>query len=185
MNPSAGVASFIEGFSLARNPGLRRYTREAKLDGERIAWVDGTGTSLNDKILRPVSEPFQPTGGLKRLTGSLGVAVCKVSAVKPEHHVVEAPARVFHDQDAVKAAYKAGEFTDDVVVVVRFQGPKANGMPELHSLTPVLANLQAKGLRVALVTDGRMSGAEIRTRWLPFSRCLAAASRAVKRPVHS
>ena len=83
----------------------------------------------------------------------------KVSAVKPEHHIVEAPARVFHDQESVKEAYKKGEFTSDVVVVVRFQGPKANGMPELHSLTPVLANLQAKGLKVALVTDGRMSGA--------------------------
>jgi phosphogluconate dehydratase len=82
-----------------------------------------------------------------------------VSAVKPEHRIVEAPARVFHDQEAVKEAYKNGEFTGDVVVVVRFQGPKANGMPELHSLTPVLANLQARGLKVALVTDGRMSGA--------------------------
>ena len=102
---------------------------------------------------------FQPTGGLKRLSGSLGTAVMKVSAVKPEHQVVEAPVRVFHDQDAVKAAFKAGEFTGDVIVVVRFQGPKANGMPELHSLTPILAVLQGRGQNVALVTDGRMSGA--------------------------
>ena len=139
--------------------GLRRYTRDPKVDGSAVTWVDGPSSSLNEKILRPAGEPFQPTGGLKRLHGSLGVAVSKVSAVKPEHHVCEAPVRVFHDQDAVKAAYQAGEFAGDVIVVVRFQGPKANGMPELHSLTPVLANLQAKGLKVALVTDGRMSGA--------------------------
>ncbi len=139
--------------------GLARYTRDPKLNGDAVEWVDGAGETLNDKILRPAHDPFQPTGGLKRLSGSLGVAVSKVSAVKPEHHVIEAPARVFHGQDAVKAAYQAGEFTEDMIVVVRFQGPKANGMPELHSLTPVLANLQAKGLKVALVTDGRMSGA--------------------------
>ena len=96
---------------------------------------------------------------MKRLTGSLGVAVMKVSAVAEEHHVVEAPVRVFHDQEEVKVAFKAGEFTDDVIVVVRFQGPKANGMPELHSLTPLLSILQGRGQKVALVTDGRMSGA--------------------------
>ena len=139
--------------------GLERYTQDPKLSGDEVTWVPGPTETLNDKILRPASDPFQPTGGLKRLDGSLGAAVTKVSAVKPEHHIVEAPCRVFHDQDAVKTAYQAGEFTDDVIVVVRFQGPKANGMPELHSLTPVLANLQARGLNVALVTDGRMSGA--------------------------
>lgn len=139
--------------------GLQRYTQDPKLMDDRLDWVAGPTKTLNDKILRPATDPFQPTGGLKRLDGSLGAAVTKVSAVKPEHHMVEAPVRVFHDQDAVKAAYKAGEFTTDVIVVVRFQGPKANGMPELHSLTPVLANLQARGLNVALVTDGRMSGA--------------------------
>ncbi|TMM55180.1 phosphogluconate dehydratase [Sulfitobacter sabulilitoris] len=139
--------------------GLERYTQEPKLKDGALTWENGSGETLNDKILRPASDPFQPTGGLKRLTGSLGTAVTKISAVKPEHHVVEAPARVFHDQEAVKAAYHAGELNQDTVVVVRFQGPKANGMPELHSLTPVLANLQARGHKVALVTDGRMSGA--------------------------
>ncbi len=139
--------------------GLTRYTEDPKLVDNQLGWVAGPTESLNDKIVRPVSDPFQPTGGLKRLDGSLGAAVTKVSAVQPDHRIVEAPARVFHDQDAVKAAYQAGEFDSDVIVVVRFQGPKANGMPELHSLTPVLANLQARGLNVALVTDGRMSGA--------------------------
>ncbi|MGB7243119.1 MAG: phosphogluconate dehydratase [Sulfitobacter sp.] len=139
--------------------GLDAYTQDPKLDGDQVNWVAGPDHSLNEKILRPANDPFQPTGGLKRLAGSLGTAVTKVSAVKPEHQIVEAKARVFHTQEAVKAAYQAGEFTQDVVVVVRFQGPKANGMPELHSLTPILANLQARGLNVALVTDGRMSGA--------------------------
>jgi phosphogluconate dehydratase len=96
---------------------------------------------------------------MKKLQGNLGLGVMKVSAVKPEHQIVEARARVFHDQDSVKAAFKAGAFTEDTVVVVRFQGPKANGMPELHSLTPTLAVLLDRGLKVALLTDGRMSGA--------------------------
>jgi phosphogluconate dehydratase len=139
--------------------GLALYTQEPKFKDGKVVWEPGTTKSLNDKIVRPAADPFQPTGGLKRLTGSLGNAVMKVSAVKPEHHVVEAPARVFNDQEEVKAACKAGEITTDTVIVVRFQGPKANGMPELHSLTPLLKNLQAKGLNVALVTDGRMSGA--------------------------
>jgi phosphogluconate dehydratase len=139
--------------------GLALYTREPKLKDGRLSWEDGPGATLNDKILRPASDPFQPTGGLRKLAGNLGLGVMKVSAVKPEHQVVEARARVFHDQEAVKAAFKAGEFTEDTIVVVRFQGPKANGMPELHSLTPTLAVLQDRGLKVALVTDGRMSGA--------------------------
>ncbi|MGJ8547548.1 MAG: phosphogluconate dehydratase [Sulfitobacter sp.] len=139
--------------------GLEHYTFEPKLQGETLSWQHGSGQSLNDKILRPAADPFQSSGGLKRLTGSLGTAVMKVSAVAPEHHVIEAPARVFADQDAVKTAFKAGEFTSDVIVVVRFQGPKANGMPELHSLTPLLSILQGRGHKVALVTDGRMSGA--------------------------
>lgn len=139
--------------------GLNHYTAEPKLIDGALTWEPGSGESLNDKILRPASDPFQKTGGLKRLTGSLGVAVMKVSAVAVEHHVVEAPVRVFHDQEEVKVAFKAGEFTDDVIVVVRFQGPKANGMPELHSLTPLLSILQGRGQKVALVTDGRMSGA--------------------------
>jgi phosphogluconate dehydratase len=139
--------------------GLARYTREPKLIDGALAWTDGATASLNDKILRPAADPFQPTGGVRRLSGNLGTAVMKVSAVAPERHVVEGPARVFHDQEEVKRAFRGGEFTADTVVVVRFQGPKANGMPELHSLTPVLAVLQDRGLKVALVTDGRMSGA--------------------------
>ena len=139
--------------------GLNNYTAEPKLVDGALTWEPGSGESLNEKILRSAADPFQATGGLKRLAGSLGVAVMKVSAVADEHQVVEAPVRVFHDQDEVKAAFKAGEFTDDVIVVVRFQGPKANGMPELHSLTPLLSILQGRGQKVALVTDGRMSGA--------------------------
>jgi phosphogluconate dehydratase len=139
--------------------GLSRYRREPKIVDGALDWLDGPGKSFNDKILRPAADPFQPTGGLKELAGNLGRGVMKVSAVAPERHVIEAPARVFEDQEEVKAAFKRGEFTEDTVVVVRFQGPKANGMPELHSLTPTLAVLQDRGLKVALVTDGRMSGA--------------------------
>jgi phosphogluconate dehydratase len=139
--------------------GLENYTQEPFLEGEMLTWRAGTATSLNEGIVRPASAPFQETGGLKRLTGDLGTAVMKVSAVAEEHRIVEAPARVFHDQEEAKAAFKAGEFTGDVVMVVRFQGPKANGMPELHSLTPFLSILQGRGQKVALVTDGRMSGA--------------------------
>ena len=139
--------------------GLARYAEEPKLIDGALSWVAGPGESLNDRILRPARDPFAPTGGLKQLNGNLGQGVIKVSAVKPENHVIEAPARVFHDQEAVKAAFKAGEFTGDVLVVVRFQGPRANGMPELHSLTPVLSVLLDRGQKVALVTDGRMSGA--------------------------
>lgn len=139
--------------------GLRRYTEEPFVESGRVTWKPGAGVSQNDKIVRPARDPFQKTGGLKRLRGNLGDGIMKVSAVKPDYHVIEAPVRVFEDQAAVKAAFKAGEFTEDTVVVVRFQGPKANGMPELHSLTPTLAVLLDRGLRVALVTDGRMSGA--------------------------
>ncbi len=139
--------------------GLALYTREPKLVDGRLAWAEGPARTLNDRILRPAASPFQPEGGLKQLTGNLGRGVIKISAVAPDRHVIEAPARVFHDQENVKRAFRAGEFTSDTVVVVRFQGPRANGMPELHSLTPTLAVLQDRGLRVALVTDGRMSGA--------------------------
>ena len=159
INQLLSVGLLHEDVQTVAGQGLSHYTQDPKLKGEAVTWVAGPTDSLNDKILRPAEDPFQPTGGLKRLDGSLGAAVTKVSAVKPEQQIVEAPARVFDTQEAVKAAYQAGELTGDVVVVVRFQGPKANGMPELHSLTPVLANLQAKGLSVALVTDGRMSGA--------------------------
>lgn len=139
--------------------GLAAYRQEPVLDAGRLAWRDGPKSSLNEKVVRPAQDPFAPQGGLKQLTGNLGRGVIKVSAVAPDRQVIEAPARVFHSQDAVKAAFKAGEFTGDTVVVVRFQGPQANGMPELHSLTPTLSVLQDRGLRVALVTDGRMSGA--------------------------
>jgi len=139
--------------------GLASYRQEPVLEGGRLAWRAGPEASLNDRIVRPAADPFAAQGGLKLLGGNLGRGVIKVSAVAPERHVIEAPARVFHSQDAVKAAFKAGEFTTDTVVVVRFQGPQANGMPELHSLTPTLSVLQDRGLKVALVTDGRMSGA--------------------------
>jgi phosphogluconate dehydratase len=139
--------------------GLAAYRQEPVLDDGRLTWRDGPKASLNEKIVRPATDPFAPQGGLKQLTGNLGRGVIKVSAVAPERHVIEAPARIFHSQDAVKAAFKAGEFTADTIVVVRFQGPQANGMPELHSLTPTLTVLQDRGLKVALVTDGRMSGA--------------------------
>ena len=139
--------------------GLAFYRQEPVLEDGQLAWRAGPVVSLNDRIVRPATEPFAAQGGLKLLTGNLGKGVIKVSAVAPERHVIEAPARVFHSQDAVKAAFKAGEFTSDTVVVVRFQGPQANGMPELHSLTPTLSVLQDRGLKVALVTDGRMSGA--------------------------
>lgn len=139
--------------------GLSLYTREPVLTGGEITYRDGPRDSQNDKILRPARDPFQSSGGLKQLHGNLGHGMIKVSAVAPERHVIEAPARVFQDQDSVKAAFKAGEFTSDTVVVVRFQGPKSNGMPELHGLVPTLAVLQDRGLKVALVTDGRMSGA--------------------------
>ncbi|QQA44422.1 phosphogluconate dehydratase [Pelagovum pacificum] len=139
--------------------GLELYTHEPKLSDAGITYEKSDGKSHNDKILRPASDPFQKTGGLVQLSGNLGRGVIKVSAVAPERQVIEAKARVFHDQEAVKTAFKAGEFTEDTIVVVRFQGPKSNGMPELHGLTPSLAVLQDRGLKVALVTDGRMSGA--------------------------
>jgi len=140
--------------------GLGAYLMEPFLDAGELTWRMGSTETLNDKIVRPASDPFQPTGGLSRLTGNLGTGVMKISAVAEEHRVVEAPVRVFHDQDEAKAAFKAGELNDgDVVIVVRFQGPKANGMPELHSMTPFLSIMQGRGQKVALVTDGRMSGA--------------------------
>ena len=139
--------------------GLSRYTQEPFLDGERLVWRQGPEQSLDRNILRSVPEAFSPEGGLRVLTGNLGNGVAKVSAVAPEHQVVEAPARVFETQVELAEAFKAGELERDFVAVVRFQGPKANGMPELHKLTPYLGILQDRGFKVALVTDGRMSGA--------------------------
>ncbi|MGY3437133.1 MULTISPECIES: phosphogluconate dehydratase [unclassified Marinovum] len=139
--------------------GLAAYAQEPKLKDGTLIWEDGAKVTLNEKILRPVGEAFQATGGLKQMHGNLGHGMMKVSAVAPERHIIEAPARIFHDQDSVKAAFRNNEFTGDTIIVVRFQGPKSNGMPELHGLTPTLAVLQDRGYKVALVTDGRMSGA--------------------------
>jgi len=143
----------------AMGPGLRAYTEEPWLDEGTLKWRPAPAHSLDESVLRPASNPFSPEGGLRLLTGNLGRAVIKVSAVAPEHRVIEAPARVFDDQAQVSAAFERGELDCDVVVCVRYQGPRANGMPELHSLTPALSVLQKRGFRVALVTDGRMSGA--------------------------
>jgi phosphogluconate dehydratase len=140
--------------------GLDRYRREPFLsEAGEVVWRDGTDASLDKSVLRPVSEPFSPEGGLRVVRGNLGKAVVKVSAVTPEHRVVAAPARIFDDQYELSAAFARGELDCDFVAVVRYQGPRSNGMPELHKLTPVLGVLQDRGYRVALVTDGRMSGA--------------------------
>jgi phosphogluconate dehydratase len=141
-----------------REGGIREYTREPHLARERLAWAD-IGASRAIDIVRPAGDPFSATGGLKLLTGNLGRSVIKVSAVPDDRHVIEAPVRIFNAQEELLAAFKAGELERDVICVVRWQGPQANGMPELHKLTPPLAVLQGKGFRVALVTDGRMSGA--------------------------
>ncbi|MFC6090447.1 phosphogluconate dehydratase [Saccharothrix lopnurensis] len=140
-------------------PGLARYTEEPVLVEGVLSWRPGAGRSLDTDVLRPASEPFAADGGLRMLSGNLGRAVIKVSAVEARHRVVEAPARVFTTQEAFSAAFRAGELERDVVIVVRQQGPQANGMPELHKLVPALGVLQDRGFRVALVTDGRMSGA--------------------------
>ncbi|KDO01428.1 phosphogluconate dehydratase [Pseudomonas donghuensis] len=139
--------------------GLRRYTQEPFLEGGKLVWREGPKASLDEAILRPVARPFSPEGGLRVMEGNLGRGVMKVSAVAPEHQVVEAPARVFHDQQALADAFQAGELERDFVAVMRFQGPRCNGMPELHKMTPFLGVLQDRGFKVALVTDGRMSGA--------------------------
>ena len=141
-----------------RGGGIREFTRIPSLQGGRLVWQDA-GASKDESVVRPASAPFSATGGLKLLQGQLGRSVIKVSAVPEALHVIEAPARVFDSQDALQDAFKAGELERDVVCVVRWQGPQANGMPELHKLTPPLAVLQDKGFKVALVTDGRMSGA--------------------------
>ncbi|WP_355661754.1 phosphogluconate dehydratase [Halomonas salifodinae] len=138
---------------------LTAYTQEPFLEDGKLVWREGPTESLDADVLRGVAEPFAATGGLTVLDGNLGRGVIKVSAVAEEHRVVEAPARIFEDQNQLKAAFEAGELDRDLVVVVRFQGPKANGMPELHKLTPFLGVLQDRGFKVALVTDGRMSGA--------------------------
>lgn len=141
-------------------PGLARYRVEVGLDEAGEArWTPAPAQSQDTAVLRHADQPFQPTGGLKLLQGNLGRAVMKTSAVDPARHIVQAPARVFSSQQDLAAAFHAGTLTGDFVAVVRFQGPRANGMPELHQLTPLLTILQERGQRVALVTDGRMSGA--------------------------
>ncbi len=140
--------------------GLRTYAVEAKLGADGLVRREpAVAVSGDEKVLAPVSRPFQPDGGLKVLKGNLGSAIIKVSAVKPEKRVVEAPAIVFDSQEGLQAAFKAGRLDRDFIAVIRYQGPKANGMPELHKLTPTLGVLQDRGHKVALVTDGRMSGA--------------------------
>jgi phosphogluconate dehydratase len=138
---------------------LTAYGQEPVLDGETIAWRDAPAITADETMLRPPSNPFSADGGMRLVTGNLGRATFKTSAVDPARWTIEAPARVFHDQNDALAAFKAGELDRDVIVVIRFQGPAANGMPELHKLTPPLGVLQDKGFKVALVTDGRMSGA--------------------------
>ena len=140
--------------------GLGSYRRVPELTEDGVvAWIPGPVQSQDEAVLAPIDKPFSPEGGLRVLDGNLGRSVIKISAVRPEHHVVEAPAKIFHSQDALSAAFKAGELDQDFVAVVRFQGPRANGMPELHQLTPILGLLQDRGRKVALLTDGRMSGA--------------------------
>ena len=141
-----------------REGGLREFTRIPSSHNGRLVWNE-TGASPDESVVRPASSPFSTSGGLKLLQGNLGRSVIKISAVPEALHVIEAPARVFNSQDELQHAFKAGELDRDVVCVVRWQGPQANGMPELHKLTPPLAVLQGKGFKVALVTDGRMSGA--------------------------
>jgi phosphogluconate dehydratase len=139
--------------------GLRAYTGEPQLRDGDVSWVDGPRASLDDKVLRGVATPFAPDGGLRMVAGNLGRGVVKVSALAADQRVISAPARVFDDQAEFLATFGTGNLDRDVVVVLRYQGPAANGMPELHSLTPALGVLQDRGFRVALLTDGRMSGA--------------------------
>jgi phosphogluconate dehydratase len=142
-----------------KGDGLSGYRQEPFLQNGKVEWRDAPAESLDKEIISSIESPYAPQGGLKLLTGKLGRAIIKSSAVKAEHQIVEAPARIFDDQLSVKIAFEAGELDRDVIVVVRGQGPQANGMPELHKLTPPLGVLQDRGFHVALVTDGRMSGA--------------------------
>ena len=148
----ADVAAVADG-------GLRAYCRVPQLEGAALHWNDLPAASGDTDIVRPAAAPFSDHGGLALLTGNLGRAVIKTSAVPADRHTIEAPAIVFETQEALQQAFKAGQLERDFVAVVRFQGPHACGMPELHKLTPPLAVLQGKGFKVALVTDGRMSGA--------------------------
>ncbi len=155
-----GAGLLHEDVETVFGEGLSSYTREPVLTADgRLHWRDGPEESGDETVLRGTAAPFSATGGLKVLHGDLGSAIMKTSAIATDRHVIEAPARVFHSQEELQAAFKAGELKGDVVAVVRFQGPKANGMPELHKLMPPLGVLQDRGYKVALVTDGRLSGA--------------------------
>ena len=139
--------------------GLSRYTKKPVLDNGELTWVDCVEKSLDDAVIATVAKPFSSHGGLRVMKGNLGVSVIKTSSLKDSSLIIKAPAIVFEDQHELQTAFDAGELEKDFVAVVRFQGPKARGMPELHKLTPLLGVLQDKGFKVALVTDGRMSGA--------------------------
>ena len=152
-------AGLLHGDVLTVGGSMADYSGQPVLVDDALHWEAAPETSRDDTMLRPVSAPFSPDGGMRLLSGNLGRAIIKTSAVAPDRWTIEAPARLFDDQDQVLAAFKAGELDRDCVVVVRFQGPRANGMPELHKLTPALGVLQDRGYRVALLTDGRMSGA--------------------------
>ena len=139
--------------------GMAGYAEEPYMEGDMLTWRPSPKPGLAEDIISPVSKPFRPEGGLRLVSGKLGRAIVKTSAVDPEKWEVKAPCRIFDDQEGVQQAFKSGELDKDVIVVVRFQGPKANGMPELHKLLPPLSSLQDRGFKVALVTDGRLSGA--------------------------
>lgn len=139
--------------------GLNAYTQEPYIQSDRLAWREGAKTSLNETIIRPASNPFSPNGGIKIIKGNVGRSVVKTAAVSEEHFIIEAPAHVFHEQADLIRAFKQNELNKDFIAVLPFQGPSHKGMPELHQLTPTLSILQKKGFKVALVTDGRMSGA--------------------------
>lgn len=154
-----GAGLLHDDVSTIVGKGLHRYTQEPFLKEGQLEFREGTEVSLNEDIVRPASNPYSPEGGLHVIQGNLGTGVVKISAVAKEHRIIEAPAVIFESQHDLQAAFKAGDLDKDCIVVVRFQGPKANGMPELHKLTPPLGVLQDRGFKVALVTDGRMSGA--------------------------
>jgi phosphogluconate dehydratase len=139
--------------------GLSKFTKEPKIKNGTISWEEGAKITLNESILRSADEPFQQDGGIRLLKGNIGRAVIKVSAVAPENRIIEAPAIVFNEQEDLITAFKKGELDRNFIAVLPFQGPKQNGMPELHQLTPTLTILQKRGFQVALITDGRMSGA--------------------------
>lgn len=148
-----------EDVQTVAGPGLRAYASQPVVQNETLSWQPSPTNSLDENIIRPCAKPFAETGGLKLLTGQLGRAMIKISAVQSIHQVVRAPAKVFHSQEEFLDQYNTGQLEHDMIAVLRFQGPRANGMPELHKLTPCLGTLQDKGFAVALVTDGRMSGA--------------------------